>query len=100
MAMACRSRILVIEDSEDIRYLLTALLEDKYDVLAAAAGEAGLRLAMQEPRPDIILLDVMMPEMDVYEVLGKLGRDTRTADIPVIFLTALGSVDEEHRGLD
>ena len=100
MAMACRSRILVIEDSEDIRYLLTALLEDKYDVLAAAAGETGLRLAMLEPRPDIILLDVMMPDMDGYEVLGRLGRDTRTADIPVIFLTALGSVDEEHRGLD
>ena len=95
-----RARILVIEDSEDIRYLLTALLQDKYEVLAAAAGDAGLRLAMLEPRPDIILLDVMMPDMDGYEVLGHLGRDARTADIPVIFLTALGSVDEEHRGLD
>ena len=95
-----KARILVIEDSEDIRYLLTALLQDRYEVLAAAAGDAGLRLARLEPRPDIILLDVMMPDMDGYEVLGHLGRDARTADIPVIFLTALGSVDEEHRGLD
>ncbi len=97
---SARARILVIEDSEDIRFLLTALLQDKYEVLAAAAGDAGLHLAVLEPRPDIILLDVMMPDMDGYEVLGHLGRDTRTADIPVIFLTALGSADEEHRGLD
>ncbi|MDP1954904.1 MAG: adenylate/guanylate cyclase domain-containing protein [Polaromonas sp.] len=95
-----RARVLVIEDSEDIRYLLAALLQDKYEVLAAAAGDEGLRLAMREPRPDIILLDVMMPDMDGYEVLEHLGRDARTADIPVIFLTALGSVDEEERGLD
>lgn len=95
-----QARILVIEDSEDIRYLLTALLQDKYEVLAAAAGDEGLRMAMLEPRPDIILLDVMMPDMDGYEVLGRLGREARTADIPVIFLTALGSVDEEERGLD
>ena len=98
--MAARARILLIEDIEDIRYLLTSLLQDKYEVLAAAAGEDGLRLAMLEPRPDIILLDVMMPGMDGYEVLRHLGRDSRTADIPVIFLTALGNAEEEQRGLD
>lgn len=95
-----RHRILVIEDSEDIRYLLTALLQDSYEVTAAAAGEAGLDMARSAERPDIILLDVVMPGMDGYEVLARLGRDPRTADIPVIFLTALGSEDEEHRGLD
>ncbi|MDP3827529.1 MAG: adenylate/guanylate cyclase domain-containing protein, partial [Polaromonas sp.] len=95
-----RHRILVIEDSEDIRYLLTALLQDSYEVTAAAAGEAGLDMARSAERPDIILLDVVMPDMDGYEVLARLGRDPRTADIPVIFLTALGSEDEEHRGLD
>ncbi|MES2688500.1 MAG: adenylate/guanylate cyclase domain-containing protein [Pseudomonadota bacterium] len=99
-AMAARSRILVIEDSEDIRYLLEALLSDSYDVLLAASGDAGLALAVAGQLPDIILLDVMMPDMDGYEVLQRLGRDPRTADIPVIFLTALGSVDEEHRGLN
>ncbi len=95
-----RHRILVIEDSEDIRYLLTALLQDSYEVMVAAAGEAGLDMARAAGRPDIILLDVVMPDMDGYEVLARLGRDPRTADIPVIFLTALGSEDEEHRGLD
>ena len=95
-----RHRILVIEDSEDIRYLLTALLQDSYEVAAAAAGEAGLQMARSAERPDIILLDVVMPDMDGYEVLARLSRDPRTADIPVIFLTALGSEDEEHRGLD
>jgi class 3 adenylate cyclase/HPt (histidine-containing phosphotransfer) domain-containing protein len=99
-AMAPRSRILVIEDSEDIRYLLDALLRERYEVMLAASGDAGLALAASPQRPDIILLDVMMPDMDGYEVLQRLGRDTRTADIPVIFLTALGSVEEEHRGLD
>ncbi|GAB3483046.1 adenylate/guanylate cyclase domain-containing protein [Polaromonas eurypsychrophila] len=95
-----RSRILVIEDSEDIRYLLEALLSESHDVLLAASGDVGLALAVAGQRPDIILLDVMMPDMDGYEVLKRLGRDPRTADIPVIFLTALGSVEEEHRGLD
>ena len=95
-----RSRILVIEDSEDIRYLLDGLLKAHYDVLLAASGDAGLALAGSVQRPDIILLDVMMPDMDGYEVLRRLGADARTADIPVIFLTALGSVEAEHRGLD
>ncbi|MES2954533.1 MAG: adenylate/guanylate cyclase domain-containing protein, partial [Pseudomonadota bacterium] len=99
-AMATRSRILVIEDSEDIRYLLEALLSESHEVLLAASGDAGLALAVAGPLPDIILLDVMMPDMDGYEVLKRLGLDPRTADIPVIFLTALGSVEEEHRGLD
>jgi adenylate cyclase len=99
-AVVTRSRILVIEDSEDIRYLLEALLREQYEVLLAASGDAGLALAVSAQRPDIVLLDVMMPDMDGYEVLQRLGRDPRTADIPVIFLTALGSVEEEHRGLD
>ncbi|MDP3171757.1 MAG: adenylate/guanylate cyclase domain-containing protein [Polaromonas sp.] len=99
-ATVARSRILVIEDNEDIRYLLDALLRESYEVMLAASGDAGLALAVSAQRPDIILLDVMMPDMDGYEVLQRLGRDTRTADIPVIFLTALGSVEEEHRGLD
>ena len=96
----CRPRILVVEDTADIRYFLTALLEDRYEVMAAASGETGLQLARSEQRPEIILLDVMMPDMDGYEVMERLGRDPRTADIPVIFLTALYSVEEEQRGLD
>lgn len=95
-----RPGVLVVEDSDDIRYFLTTLLEELYDVKTAAAGAAALEMARSGQRPDIILLDVMMPDMDGYEVLAQLGRDPRTADIPVIFLTALGSVEEEHRGLE
>ncbi len=95
-----RLRILVIEDADDIRYFLTELLTDSYEVMAAASGQAGLQMAVSDKRPDLILLDVLMPDMDGYEVLDHLSRDTRTADIPVIFLTALSSVEEEQRGLD
>jgi adenylate cyclase len=97
---ARRARILVVDDTEDIRYFLATLLQDKYEVIAAASGEAGLQAATSGVRPEIILLDVMMPGMDGYEVMRQLARDPRTTDIPVIFLTALASVDEEQYGLD
>jgi adenylate cyclase len=95
-----RSRILVVDDTADIRYFLVTLLQDRYDVTAAASGEEGLQVALSDKRPEIILLDVMMPGTDGYEVMRQLARDPRTADIPVIFLTALGSVEEEQFGLD
>lgn len=95
-----RSRILVVDDTADIRYFLVTLLQDRYEVTAAASGEEGLQVALSDKRPELILLDVMMPGMDGYEVMRRLARDTRTADIPVIFLTALGSVEEEQFGLD
>jgi adenylate cyclase len=95
-----RSRILVVDDTEDIRYFLATLLQDRYEVIAAASGEACLQAAIAEKRPEIILLDVVMPGMDGYEVMSRLANDARTADIPVIFLTALSSVEEEQRGLD
>lgn len=93
-------RVLVIEDSADIRYFLSALLQPHYDIQAAASGEAGLQLAAAASPPELILLDVMMPDLDGYQVMERLRRDPRTADIPVIFLTALSSVEDEQRGLD
>ncbi|ABE46352.1 adenylate/guanylate cyclase domain-containing protein [Polaromonas sp. JS666] len=95
-----RSRVLIVEDTADIRYFLETLLKDQYEVAAASAGETGLQMATGEPRPEIILLDVMMPDMDGYEVMRQLAKDPRTAEIPVIFLTALGSVADEQKGLD
>lgn len=95
-----RACILVVEDTDDIRFFLSTLLQDRYQVISAASGTDGLRLAALAPRPDLILLDVLMPDMDGYEVLLRLHQDPRTADIPVIFLTALSSAQEEQRGLD
>jgi adenylate cyclase len=95
-----RPRILVVDDTADVRFFLVALLRDGYEVEAAESGEEGLQVALSERRPEIILLDVMMPGMDGYEVMRRLARDPRTADIPVIFLTALSSVEEEQFGLD
>ena len=97
---ARRPRILVVDDTADVRFFLVALLQDAYEVEAAESGEEGLQVAMSDRRPEIILLDVMMPGMDGYEVMRRLARDPRTADIPVIFLTALSSVEEEQFGLD
>jgi adenylate cyclase len=95
-----RPRILVVDDTADVRYFLVALLQDGYEVDAAESGEDGLQIALSDKRPEIILLDVMMPGMDGYEVMRRLARDPRTTDIPVIFLTALSSVEEEQFGLD
>ncbi|MFS2034613.1 adenylate/guanylate cyclase domain-containing protein [Polaromonas sp. CT11-55] len=97
---ARRARVLVVDDTADVRFFLVALLRDDYDVEAAESGEEGLQVALSDRRPEIILLDVMMPGMDGYEVMRRLARDPRTADIPVIFLTALSSVEEEQFGLD
>lgn len=89
--------ILLVDDSPANLSLLSDLLLPHYDVRAVNSGERALRAAASKPRPDLILLDVMMPDMDGYEVLWRLRQDAATADIPVVFVTALGtSVDEAH----
>ena len=86
--------ILLIEDNTDIRENTCELLElEGYDVLFAVNGKIGIALA-KEKKPDIILCDIMMPEMDGYEVFNGLKDDIETADIPFIFLTASVEKDE------
>ncbi len=92
--------ILVVDDTPENILLLSELLLPHYLVRAANSGLRALRVAASEPRPDLILLDVMMPEMDGYEVIRQLQADARTADIPVIFVTALESSIDEERGLE
>lgn len=91
--------ILIVDDEPANLSLLTHLLRPFYQVRAANSGENALRAATSEPRPDLILLDVMMPMMDGYEVLKRLRKDPATVDIPVIFVTALSELDDEERGL-
>jgi putative two-component system response regulator len=92
-----RFTVLIVDDSPENLSVLNGILRSQYRVLAATSGPLALNLASNGPRPDLILLDVMMPGMDGYEVLKRLRDNPATSDIPVIFLTALGdSVDEEN----
>ena len=91
--------VLIIDDAPDNLLVLSGLLRPHYRVLAATSGEVGLRVALGDPRPDLILLDVMMPGMDGHTVLARLRETPWTHDIPVVFLTALGDAADEERGL-
>ncbi len=94
-----RHTILIVDDTpENLTILGEPLLRD-YNVRIANSGEKALRIAHKNPIPDLILLDVMMPEMDGYEVLTRLRSEDATKEIPVIFVTALDSTDEETKGL-
>ncbi len=97
--MTSIATLLIIDDSSEILYLLSDMLRQKYRVLAASSGAEGLRVASSGPKPDLILLDVIMPEMDGYAVLQSLRQNPATIDIPVIFLTALTDAADVERGL-
>jgi CheY-like chemotaxis protein len=92
-------RVLIIDDEEPIRLVVSSVLEyEGYAVDAAANGEA-LRLAAAHP-PDLVLLDIMMPIMDGPEVRRRLRQDPRTADVPVVVMTAAGDATVWARRLD
>ncbi|HEX6017743.1 MAG TPA: two-component system response regulator [Burkholderiaceae bacterium] len=91
--------VLVVDDVPENLTVLGELLVREYTVRAANSGPAALRLAATQPQPDLILLDLMMPGMDGYEVMQRLRADAQTRDIPVICVTALDATAEEERGL-
>ncbi len=99
MQSAKKYSVLLIDDELINIKILSDVLKDEYNVVFATGAEEGIYRAI-ESKPDIILLDVMMPEMDGYEVCVRLQSDARTARIPVIFVTALGSPAHEVKGLD
>jgi diguanylate cyclase (GGDEF)-like protein len=91
--------LLIVDDEKQNRALLTELLQEDHRIILAKDGIQALERA-REHRPDLILLDVLMPEMDGYAVIRALKDDDQTRDIPVIFITALDSVGDEEHGLD
>lgn len=94
-----KERILIVDDEPHIRRILTFLLEQKgFVTLTASDGRQALEVARTE-LPDLILLDLMMPHMDGFEVCRQLRRDFPTAQIPVIMVTAKGEVNDKVRGL-
>lgn len=92
--------ILVVDDTPDNLRLMGALLKDRYRVKVARDGHRGLEIAKAEPQPDLILLDIMMPEIDGFDVCRLLKEDPETRNIPVIFLTAKSEVADEQQGFD
>jgi putative two-component system response regulator len=95
-----RYTILIVDDTPENLTVLAELLQPEYRVLAANSGARALKLAAAEPKPDLILLDVMMPDMDGYEVFGRLRSNSRTRDIPVVFVTAMNAAEDEEQGLE
>lgn len=92
--------ILIVDDTPENLTVLGELLQPAYRVRAANSGRRALQIALSAPHPDLILLDVMMPEMDGYDVLEELRASPATRNIPVIFVTAMDGTDDEERGLD
>lgn len=97
---AVKPTILIVDDTPDNITLLTSLLGDQYKNKVATNGVKALKIAMTNPPPDLILLDIMMPEMDGYEVCRQLKLDHVTKDIPVIFLTAKTQEGDETKGFE
>lgn len=98
MAKPPTAKVLIIDDQpENIRVLMSALQGD-YAVIAATNGPKAMELAMKSPQPDLILLDVMMPDVSGYQLCEQFKGSTLTRHIPVIFVTALSEADDEAKG--
>lgn len=93
-----KSRILIVDDERHNIKVLTELLCSNYKIMAAKNGEQALKATQGNILPDLILLDIMMPGIDGYEVCEKLKTDERTKHIPVIFVTAVTEAQDAARG--
>ncbi|MBF0111648.1 MAG: diguanylate cyclase [Desulfamplus sp.] len=94
-----KARILIVDDEKINIKILVDLLKDDYALVLAKNGEQALKFSFQNPPPDLILLDVVMHGMGGYEVIKQLKESDLTKDVPVIFVTALSSVEDEELGL-
>lgn len=93
-------RILVVDDNPENVHILITNLQPQYEVICTTSGKEALEIAFSDDRPDIILLDIMMPDIDGFEVCSRLKANTETWSIPVIFITALGQDVDEAKGLN
>ena len=96
---ASKPTVLVIDDAPDNLALMSGLLKDSYQVKVAQHGEMGLKVALTSPPPDLILLAIMMPDLDGYEVCRRLKSNPASRAIPVIFLNAQTDLQDEQKGL-
>jgi putative two-component system response regulator len=91
--------ILVVDDAPENIDVISGALKAHYKVKASTSGERALKIAARVPQPDLILLDVMMPDMDGYETCKRLKADPETSDIHVVFVTGADGDAERKRGL-
>ena len=94
-----KSKLLIVDDTPENIHVLMGTLKGDYAIVAAINGEKALKLAEADPPPDLILLDIMMPDMDGFEVCRRLKSEPGTRDIPVIFLSALDDTVNKVKGL-
>jgi sigma-B regulation protein RsbU (phosphoserine phosphatase) len=98
LAGAKKPKVLIVDDAPENIQVLMGTLKNQYAIVAATSGEKALKLAVAEPQPDLILLDIMMPGMDGFEVCQRLKTDASTCEIPVIFLSALDDTVNKVKG--
>ncbi len=92
--------ILIVDDEPANISLLNEVLKSSYQVMVAKSGKKAILAAQSDQLPDLILLDIIMPEIDGYEVLRKLKSNDETKNIPVIFVTSKGNEEDETKGLE
>ncbi len=95
-----RQTILVVDDVPENIDILVNILRPTYNVRVALTGQKAIRIAQDNDPPDLILLDVMMPDVSGYEVARILKEDVETCGIPIIFVTAMNNPEDEHKGLE
>jgi diguanylate cyclase (GGDEF)-like protein len=91
--------ILVVDDATSNIEILNGVLDSDYEILFATCGKDALEI-IKEQMPDLILLDIVMPDIDGYEVCTRIKADAKTQEIPVIFITAMGQEEDESKGLN
>ena len=97
--MSIKKKILIIEDEKTLRFLMVqALVDAGFEVEEAIDGEQGLQ-KIKENKPDLILLDLLLPGINGYEVLSKINRDSDLESIPIIILSNLGQEEEIKKGM-
>ncbi|MCL2031436.1 MAG: response regulator, partial [Oscillospiraceae bacterium] len=95
---AKRHSVLIVDDENSNIMALTHILSPEYTIYAAKSGASALA-AVEKYSPDVILLDIVMPEMDGYDVIAALKASEKSSGIPVVFVTGLSNADDEEKGL-
>lgn len=98
--MNTKAVVLIVDDVSTNVQTLALLLKEEYDIKVATGGARALELASQDPIPDLILLDVQMPEINGYDVFKLLKEESVTAKIPIIFITGKDAIEDEEYGLE